>query len=169
MGAPVAHWDEVASRRREAGHIRGTWTDLGRAAGSRSAGLRRIAVDPGRWATPAHVHEADEEIFYVLDGAGISWQDGACFEVAAGDCLVHLAAREAHTLRAGPEGLDVLAFGTRTPMGTAHWPRTGTSLHGRTWTTVGEGDAWDAREAAAGEPERSDPADRPASVVKLTD
>ena len=159
------HWDNVTAGRRAAGHISGMWADLGQAAGSRTVGLRRIQVDPGSWATPAHVHEADEEIFYVLAGSGLSWQDGACFDVGAGDCLVHLAGAEAHTLRADDEGLDVLAFGTRTRMGSAHWPRTGLSLLGRTWVEVGEGAAWDEKEAAAGEPEVTGPQERPASIV----
>ena len=33
------------------------------------------------------------------------------YEVRAGDCLVHLGGEDAHTLVAGPDGLDVLAFG----------------------------------------------------------
>ena len=165
----IAHWDQVEGRRREAGHIRGLWFDLGRAAGSVAVGLRRIVVDPGRWATPAHSHAADEEIFYVLDGSGLSWQDGACYEIAAGDCLVHRAGAEAHTVRANSDGIDLLAFGTRTAMATAHWPRTGISLLGSSWVTVGEGQSWDAREGAAGEPELVVPSERPANIVNLAE
>jgi len=73
----LTHWDEVEPRRREAGHLAGTWRDLGRAAGTQGVGVQRIDVDPGRWSTPAHVEGASEEIFYVLAGSGISWQDGA--------------------------------------------------------------------------------------------
>ena len=40
--------------------------------------------------------------------------DTVGYEVRAGDCLVHLALENAHTLQAGPDGLDVLAFGQRT-------------------------------------------------------
>lgn len=163
----IAEWDRVDGRRREAGHIRGSWFDLGRAAGSVAVGLRRIQVDPEHWATPAHVHDADEEIFFVLGGSGLSWQDDACYEIGAGDCLVHRAGREAHTARAGSQGLDLLAFGTRTPIGSAHWPRTGTSLLGSSWVKVGEGESWDAREAAAGEPELAAPSERPKRIVQL--
>ena len=38
---------------------------------------------------------------------------GAAYEVASGDTIVHLADTEAHTLRAGPDGLEVLAYGQR--------------------------------------------------------
>jgi uncharacterized cupin superfamily protein len=64
----LTHWDEVEPRRREVGHLGGTWRDLGTAAGTRGVGVQRIDVDPGRWSTPAHVEGAAEEIFYVLAG-----------------------------------------------------------------------------------------------------
>jgi hypothetical protein len=45
--------------------------------------------------------------------------------VRAGGCLVHRPRAEAHTLRAGDDELEVLAFGGRTPVGGAHLPRVG--------------------------------------------
>ena len=59
----------------------------GSAAGSVDVGLQRIRVDPGKWSTPAHAEGAEEEIFFVLGGSGISWQDGDVYEVGEGDCL----------------------------------------------------------------------------------
>ena len=121
----VTHWDEVEPRRRDVGHLVGTWRDLGTAVGTQGVGVNRIDVDPGKWSTPAHVEGADEEIFFVLEGSGHSWQDGAVYEVASGDCLVHLPQEEAHTLRAGPDGLSVLAFGHRALHGNTVLPRAG--------------------------------------------
>ena len=114
---PIAHWDEVEARRRDVGHLGSSWADLGSAAGSVGVGVQRIRIDPGKWSTPAHVECGEEEIFYVLGGSGLSWQQGETYEVGARDCLVHLVEGETHTLRAGPEGLDVLAFGMRVPSG----------------------------------------------------
>src|SRR5439155_11990911 len=102
--APVSHWDDAPTVRREMGHIGGTWSDLGVAVDSRAVGVKRIQIDPGKWSTPAHMEGAEEEIFYVLAGSGLSWQDGETFEVGAGDCLVHLHGAEAHTLSAGDDG-----------------------------------------------------------------
>src|SRR2546423_14073965 len=102
----IAHWDEVEKRRVEAGHLRGTWTNLGRAAGSVAVGVQRIELGPGEISTPVHVHGAEEEIFYVLGGSGLSWQDDETYEIGAGDCLVHRVLEEEHTLRGGPDGLD---------------------------------------------------------------
>ncbi len=168
----LTHWDEVEPRRREAGHIAGTWRDLGTAAGTVGVGVERIDVDPGRWSTPAHVEGADEEIFYVLAGSGLSWQDGAVYEIGPGDCLVHLPHCEAHTLRAGPDGLSVLAFGHRSSHGNTVLPRAGVA-----WlypgyvdvTIIGDGHHPYAREAEAGEPETADPQPRPASIVNSAD
>src|SRR5450756_2407249 len=97
----VARWDEVAGRRVEVGPMCATWTDLGKAGGSVATGLKRIQIEPGRRSTPAHVHDAEEEIFYVLGGDGLSWQDGETCKVTAGDCIVDVAGGAAHTLIAG--------------------------------------------------------------------
>jgi uncharacterized cupin superfamily protein len=162
----VAHWDEVEGFRRETGHLAGTWFDLGSAAGTAGVGLKRIQVDPGKWSTPAHSEGAEEEIFFVLSGSGISWQDGVAFEVAAGDCLLHLPEEEAHTLRAGPDGLDVLAFGQRIPQGNTVLPRAGVAWMGVSWVDVGGPHPWE-REAAAGEPEVGEVQERPRRIVNV--
>ena len=98
--------------------------------------MRRIEIEPGRWSTPAHVELAEEEIFYVLGGSGLSWQDGQTYEVGVGDCLVHPIEEQAHTLRAGAGGLDVLAFGMRAPAGGTLLPRAGVAWH---WPGMGRG------------------------------
>ena len=64
------------------GHIKGVWRDLGREAGTRTVGMRRIEVAAGYFSTPAHEHGADEEIFFVLGGEGLLWQDGETYTVA---------------------------------------------------------------------------------------
>ena len=166
----LTHWDEVEPRRREAGHLAGSWRDLGTAAGTQGVGVQRIDVDPGRWSTPAHVEGGSEEIFCVLAGSGLSWQDGAAYEVAPGDCLVHLPLREAHTLRAGPDGLTVLAFGHRVRHGNTVLPRPGVAWMFPAYadvTTIGDGRHPYRREAEAGEPEVGDPQERPASIVNV--
>jgi uncharacterized cupin superfamily protein len=165
----IVHWDDVESGRAELGHLAGTWRDLGRAAGSVGVGLKRIEIDPGKWSTPLHRQTAEEEIFYVLDGSGISLQDDEAYEVRAGDCLVHLAGGKTHTLRAGDAGLDVLAFGTRSRTEIGHLPRAGVAWLARTWTEVGGGEHPWEREVAAGEPALPTPGERPPTIVNLED
>jgi uncharacterized cupin superfamily protein len=171
----ISHWDDVRTSRGERGHIAGTWSSLtGRA--SHTIGLKRIQVDPGMWSTPLHLEGAEEEIFYVLAGSGVSvqWEgegDAVAYEVGPGDCIVHLALENAHTLQAGPEGLDVLAFGQRIyPAGATWLPRAGVAWLGETWARVGaeEDHPW-TREAAAGPPEIGEIAPRPSNIVHVLD
>ena len=172
----VAHWDDVEGRRREAGHIDGRWDDLGSAAGSSDVGLQRIRIAPGKWSTPAHVEGGEEEIFYVLGGSGVSWQGSTsagepdAYEVAEGDCLVHRVGEEAHTLRAGPAGLDVLAFGQRVWHGNTILPRARVAWMWPGFVEaipVGGEDHPFRREAAAGEPEVGELGQRPSTIVNV--
>lgn len=170
----ISHWDEVRSSRGERGHIAGTWQSLtGRA--SQTVGVKRIRVDPGMWSTPLHLEGAEEEIFYVLAGSGVSVQsegeDTLGYEVREGDCIVHLALENAHTLQAGDEGLDVLAFGQRAYAAGVTWlPRAGVAWLGETWAPVGAEDdhPW-TREAAAGPPEVAELSPRPSNIVNVGD
>jgi uncharacterized cupin superfamily protein len=164
----IAHWDDVESGRAEAGHIAGLWTDLGSAAGTKTIGVCRIQVDPGRWSTPVHRQTGEEEIFFVLGGSGICLVASGAFEVGAGDCIVHRVG-ETHALRAGDDGLDVLAFGERGETEAAHLPRAGVSWLGGSWVEAGGGEHPWEREAAAGEPEVAGVGPRPGSVVHVDD
>ena len=164
----IAHWDEAESGRAEAGHLAGLWTDLGAAAGTQRVGVCRIQIDPGKWSTPFHRQTGEEEIFFVLGGSGVCLLQDRAFEVREGDCIVHRV-REAHSLRAGDDGLDVLAFGERAMTEAAHLPRAGVSWLGGSWVEAGTGaHPWE-REVAAGEPEVPALGDRPGSVVHVDD
>lgn len=163
----IIHWDDVERRRIDRAPLQAYWTDLGRAAGTVSTGIRRMQVDPGARTTPVHVHGAEEEIFYVLSGSGVSWQDGKAYEIGQGDCLVHLPKAPAHTLIAGAEGLDVLAYGERIAAEIAFLPRAHVAWLGPTWVLAGEdGNPW-AREVAAGDLAVPELSPRPPSIVSL--
>ena len=171
----ISHWDDARTWRGERGHIAGTWWSL-TGQSSHSVGVKRIQVDPGMWSTPLHLEGAEEEIFYVLGGSGTSvqWEgedDPLGYEVSAGDCLVHRAPENAHTLRAGSDGIDVLAFGERTSANGITWlPRAGVAWLGETWAPVGAEDdhPW-TREAAAGPPEIGELSPRPSTIVNVGD
>lgn len=152
----LAHWDEVESYEEKLGHLGGAWTPLGRALGTRGVGVSRVQVDPGTWSSPLHRETADEEIFFLLDGSGISLQDDKAYEVRAGDCIVHLAGREAHTLRAGDDGLDYLVYSNRRPTQSTVYPRLEASSD----------DPWD-RESALGPPDVPELSERPPNIVNL--
>jgi len=170
----ISHWDDARSWRGERGHIAGTWSSLtGRS--SQTVGVKRIQIDPGKWSTPLHLEGAEEEIFFVLAGSGVSVQfdgdDTHAYEVHAGDCLCHLPLENAHTLQAGDDGLDVLAFGQRSTAGGVTWlPRAGVAWLGETWAPVGGEDdhPW-TREAAAGPPVIGELSPRPGSIANVAD
>jgi len=169
----ITHWDAVEGTRRERGHIAASWQPLS-GASSITAGVVRITVEPGRWATPLHLEGSEEEIFFVLSGSGVSYQSEGGVEwataVGPGDCLVHRALEHAHTIGAGDDGLVVLAFGQRHYAANTLLPRAGVSWLGPTWVIQGapEDHPW-AREAAVGPPTWDELSERPATVVNVGD
>jgi len=162
----IAHWDEVKKRRVERGQMAGTWSNLGTPAGSYRCGVHRIELAPGEMPTPAHVHGESEEIFYVLAGSGLTWMDGKAYEIRAGDCIVYKNVHEAHTIRAGDDGLDVLAFGPREYFTSSELPRGGSMWSITGYIEVQEGHPWD-REPKLEWPEPE--AERPPTIVNVQD
>ncbi|MBA3384885.1 MAG: cupin domain-containing protein [Actinobacteria bacterium] len=161
----IAHWDDLEPTHEAEGTIEFDGYDLGQAAGTRDVGVTRARVRPGKQSSPVHVEVAEEEIFFVLGGTGLSWQDGETFEIRAGDCIVHRVGEEAHTLIGGSDGLDVLAFGERSTPTITWLPRprvvrAGVSLE------VPPIDPW-ALEAAQGELELRAPSSRRANIVNV--
>jgi uncharacterized cupin superfamily protein len=168
----ISHFDEAKQVDRAVGHIRGRWSFLGEAACSERAGVRRIEVPAGGWSTPAHEHGREEEVFYVLAGRGLSWQDGATSEIAARDCIVYRPWDGAHTINA-LEDLDLLAFGTRMNDEAPSFPRLGRSLvNGRLVANVpkpaDDAPAQFTEEARLGPPALpAQPGPRPPTIVNL--
>jgi uncharacterized cupin superfamily protein len=164
----VAHWDEVEGHRREKGPMAATWQRLGDAAGAKGIGVNRVRVEPGRLPTPPHSHGRSEEIYFVLGGSGLLWQDEQVCEVRAGDTVVQVADFHEHTFKAGPDGLDYLVFGTRHPVEFGWLPRSRAVRLGWPWVEGRDDDPWDV-EAEVGELEFGEPGERPANVVALDD
>jgi uncharacterized cupin superfamily protein len=143
-----------------------TWQRLGDAVGCTTIGANRVRIDPGRLSTPPHSHGASEEIVFVLSGSGLSWQDEQVYELRPGDCIVHLADHEEHTLRGGPEGLEVLICGTRHPTELGWLPRSRAIRLGWPWVEGRTDDPWDV-EAQADPLEFGEPAPRPKNIVNV--
>ena len=162
----IAHWDEVEPRLLETGPIRLTRIDLGDAIGSDRIGVGLLEVQPGARSSPVHCELAEEEIFYVLRGSGLLWQDERTHEIAPDDCIVHVAEEQFHTLVAGPDGLDVLAFGQRVWATATYLPRAGVARMAVTIDVSTGPHPWE-REAAAGHLQLPEPTPRPPNVVGL--
>ena len=145
----VAHWDDVELHRRAKGEMDATWQRLGDAAGSEGVGVNRVRVAPGMLSTPPHSHGASEEIFYVLGGSGLAWQDESVHELRAGHCVVHRANELEHTIRAGDDGIDYLVFGTRHPTEFGWLPRSRAVRTGWPWVEGRTDDPWDVEAESA--------------------
>lgn len=162
----IVHWDDVEKRRNERGQMAGTWSNLGTPAGSYRCGVTRIELGPGEMPTPAHVHGEAEEIFYVVGGSGLTWMDEKAYEIRAGDCIVYKNFHEAHTIRGGDDGLDVLAFGAREYFTSSELPRGGSMWSITGWIEVHDGHPWDREpELVWPEPEP----ERPPTIVATED
>jgi uncharacterized cupin superfamily protein len=152
------------------GHLAVEMRDLGTPAGTVGVGVTRWEVDPGKWSTPAHAELIEDEIFYVLAGSGLAWMDGETYEIGPGDCMVYNAAEESHTHKAGPDGLNMLAFGMRAYNTGTLLPRAGTVRMDPAWVDASPDmrHPWE-REAAAGEPPVGEVSPRPANIVHFSD
>jgi uncharacterized cupin superfamily protein len=162
----LSHWDEVEEHRAAKGEMDAVWQRLGAAAGTVGVGVNRVRVAPGKQPTPPHSHGASEELYYVLGGGGLLWQDGEVHEVRAGDCVIQVPDHYEHTFVAGPDGLEYLVFGTRHPTELGWLPRSRAIRLGWPWVEGRDDDPWDV-EAALGPLELPAPSQRPENVVNV--
>jgi uncharacterized cupin superfamily protein len=162
----VAHWDDVETHHRAKGEMDAVWQRLGDAAGAKGVGVNRVKVAPGRLPTPPHSHGASEELFFVLAGSGLAWQDGEVHEVRPLDCVIHRADEHEHTFVAGPDGLEYLVFGTRHRTEIGWLPRSRAVRIGWPWVEGRDDDPWDV-EAGVGPLAYGEPGPRPANIVNV--
>ncbi|HET8979778.1 MAG TPA: cupin domain-containing protein [Solirubrobacteraceae bacterium] len=123
--ATIVNLGDVAAERTERPRVARVRRNLGRAVGSRRAGLQHVTVDPGRYATPEHCHSLEEEIFVMLSGSGVLVLGGEETPVGPGHVIARPAGTGvAHAFRAETE-LEFLAYGTRERNDICFYPRSG--------------------------------------------
>jgi uncharacterized cupin superfamily protein len=124
--------EEVELEVEDVGDVAVSERDVARAAGSVRTGLRHDVVPPGRLNCPPHWHGLEQELFVVLEGGGELLLYDNHGEIAethalrAGHCIARpgpARPKRAHALRAGPDGLTYLAYGTREPGEIVYYPR----------------------------------------------
>jgi uncharacterized cupin superfamily protein len=162
----VAHWDEVEFHHSAKGEMDASWQRLGDAAGARGVGVNRVRVAPGQLPTPPHSHGASEELYFVLAGSGLAWQDGEVHEVRPLDCVIHRPDEMEHTFVAGPDGLEYLVFGTRHPTEIGWLPRSRAIRLGWPWAEGRDDDPWDV-EATVDPLEYGEPTTRPPNILNV--
>jgi mannose-6-phosphate isomerase-like protein (cupin superfamily) len=82
--------------------------------GAVQVGLTHYRLRPGKSQGWAHRHSVSEEIYVALSGRGQITVDDQSFELRPLDA-VRVAPASARELHAGPDGLEVLAFGSHSP------------------------------------------------------
>jgi len=167
---PTAHWDDTPTFRADVGPMGADWDFLSRALGCDKVGVSRIRVSPGKQSTPVHAHFGEEEIFYVLRGSGWSWQESGVYEIGEGDVVLHPNMEAAHTVVAGDDGIDVLAFGDNLRAEAVRFPRIDAGWIGGMVLDVLPVHQFqlEAERAGAVElPEQADP--RPSTILNVND
>lgn len=173
---PLLHRDDVKQAQVDLGDLRFTRQVVGKAAGCAQIGCSAYAVPAGARQMPVHQHADEEEIFFVLEGSGLSWQDGEACAIGAGDVIVHRnggvnhkTGGRTHTLLAADdEHLEVIAFASGSETRLTWLPRTGTMWAGPRWLPLNSVNPFQA-EADVGALERPAPGERPRNVVGLAD
>jgi uncharacterized cupin superfamily protein len=79
--------------------------------GCEQIGLSLQTVKPGKRQAFGHRHSEDEEVYVILSGAGAVRLDDEVVTVGAMDAI-RVAPSVTRAFEAGPEGLELLAFGT---------------------------------------------------------
>lgn len=112
----VVERTRVARRRRQ----------LGRAAGARQSSLHWVRMEPGKLAHPEQCHTLEEKLFVILSGSGVFVLGGEETAIGPGHVIGRPAGTGvAHTFRAGPDGLTLLAYGNLDPGDVCYFPRSG--------------------------------------------
>ena len=137
----IVNVDDVDEFERVGATVARRGRDLGRAAGSERTGIKLYDVAPGMLMNPPHSHSAEEEIFVVVEGAGVvelwphpradtepgRWPGGHEQHAVRAGTTVASPAGTGRPLgiRAGEDGLRVLAYGSRDPNDITYYPRSG--------------------------------------------
>jgi uncharacterized cupin superfamily protein len=99
---------------------------LSTVGGSRTTGLNHVVIASERRGWPRHCHASDEELFVILGGSGKLRVGDDEAAIRAGHVLSRPAGSGlAHSFRAGPDGLEYLAYGQRQPNDIAYYPDSG--------------------------------------------
>ncbi len=83
------------------------------ALGAERIGLSKYTINAGHRLGFGHRHETSEEAYLVLSGSGQFRVEDEVFEVAPLD-IVYCSPTAMRGWQAGPDGMELLAFGTHT-------------------------------------------------------
>lgn len=161
----LCHLDDGVWSRTDKPPLQGERKRLGPLVGTVDVGVSQYRLGPGERVMPVHVHADEEELFYVTSGSGFSYEDGQAHPIAAGDLCVYLENGPAHTIVAGEEGIEYLAFGEGSRTSITFLPRAGAWWQGPRWLPADGPNPFKA-EVLAGPLELPEPStERPSTIV----
>jgi uncharacterized cupin superfamily protein len=121
--ATIASLDQVPPSETHRGAARYKTRRIGEMLGAQTTGLRHVRIAAHAKGTPHHCHGAEEELFVVLSGDGVVRLGDDRFDVRAGTVVARPPGTGvAHSFVAGPNGLELLTWGTREPNEIVHYP-----------------------------------------------
>jgi uncharacterized cupin superfamily protein len=128
--SPVVNLDDLAEIRSLVGEHRGEiykiLTPSMRPRGGR-LGVNWVCVPPGRTAVPFHMHQREDEVFYVLSGCGTLRYGESTYALKEGDCVSCPAGTgTAHQIaNTSDDDLVYLAIGSHDPDEVCVYPDSG--------------------------------------------
>lgn len=164
----LGHWDDLEPETIATRELGGRRTRIASALGASRLGLSRYEMGPGDRAMPVHVHGDEEELFVILSGSGVSVEGDSAYAVEAGDAVFYPADGTPHTVVAGQDGLDLLAFASGSDSQISWLPRAGAMWVGPHWIPL-EGESPFSLEDDAGPLDVPAVAPRPSTIVGLAD
>lgn len=94
--------------------------------GLKGLGCSLVVVPPGKSACPKHRHHTLDELFFVLEGEGVTRLDGQTLPIEAGDLIAAPAGKEAHQIiNTGRVDLRYLAIAVENPVDIVEYPDSG--------------------------------------------
>ncbi|GHV64778.1 hypothetical protein AGMMS49587_17840 [Spirochaetia bacterium] len=104
----VIHEDEVEEKQLPGRKLR--WLVRPDTTGTEFCAANMVRLDPGTTVSPAHSHEANEEVIYIISGSGDVLIDGEVYPLRTGSIAV-FPKKSIHRLRnSGTEEMKVICF-----------------------------------------------------------
>ncbi len=89
-------------------------------------GCSMVVVPPGKRACPMHRHHARDELFFILEGEGVTRLDDQTLPIRPGDLIAAPAGKEAHQIiNTGSAELRYLAISAENPVDIIEYPDSG--------------------------------------------
>jgi Uncharacterized conserved protein, contains double-stranded beta-helix domain len=110
----------------DGGRFAGRSGRAGPLLGLKGLGCSLVVLPPGKAACPMHRHHVRDELFFILEGEGVTRLDDETLAIRAGDLIAAPAGKEAHQIiNTGESELRYLAISAENPTDIIEYPDSG--------------------------------------------